>query len=78
MTADDEGDVRGDSIDADRLAQDWEHALDVAGDAVHVSSSAHSLTPTDAAAASEHIRADRNWLQSIRPTVRRLLPRRRR
>jgi hypothetical protein len=64
--------------DADRLEDDWNRALDVAGEAVSASGRSRVLRPDEVSSESEHIRAERKWLRGFRPTLRRLFPRRRR
>ena len=68
-------DVRDDRIDADRLEYDWRHALDTASAAVSASTSSKALRPADAAAAGDHIRAERSWLSRFSPTLHKLFPR---
>jgi hypothetical protein len=67
----------GDRTDADRLEEDWKHALDTADEAVAAGRRSKTLDPSDAAAEVEQIRAHRQWLRSFRPSLRRLFPGRR-
>jgi hypothetical protein len=70
-------DLEADRLDADRIEADWKRALDIAGDAVSAGSRSNALEPADASAELEHIDAERKWLHRFRPTLRRMLPRRR-
>jgi len=72
----DDGDL-GENVDADQVEEDWNRALDVASHAVDLGGRSHLLSPPEVSAEVEHIRADRTWLGAIKPTLRRLLPRRR-
>jgi hypothetical protein len=67
----------GDRTDADRLEEEWEHALDKADEAVAAGRRSRTIDPSDAAAEGEHIRDHRRWLRDFRPSLRRLFPRRR-
>jgi hypothetical protein len=67
----------GDRTDADRLEEDWQHALDSADEAVAAGRRSRTLDPSDAAAEAEQIRAHRKWLRGFRPSLRRLFPGRR-
>jgi hypothetical protein len=69
-------DPRGE-LDADRLEEDWKHALDLANQAVDASSRSRVLRPPDAAAAGDRIREERRWLGRFSPTLHKLFPRRR-
>jgi hypothetical protein len=71
-------DAEGDTLDADRIEADWEHALDAATEAVDASSRSGSLSPSEVAAEAEHIRGERRWLKGFGPSLRKLFPRRRR
>jgi hypothetical protein len=63
-----------DLLTADQVEEDWERALDTATEAVSVCARSGLLTPTYAAREVALIRAERNWLAHIRPTLRRLFP----
>jgi hypothetical protein len=77
-TPDDEhGGGRGDAPDADRLEEDWKHALDAADQAVSAGSGSRLLGRSEVSAESEHIRDERSWLRAFRPTLRKLFPGRR-
>jgi hypothetical protein len=69
--------VDPDELDGKRLEEDWEHALDAAGNAVDKTTGANILPPSDAAAASEHLHGERKWLSGFRSSLHRLFPRRR-
>jgi hypothetical protein len=71
-------DVREDRVDADRLEEDWKHALDTASEAVSASSRSKVLPPSAAAAAGDHIREERTWLNRVSPTLHKLFARPRR
>jgi hypothetical protein len=64
------------TVDGQQLEADWKHALDTASDAVSTSNRAKTLGIPEAAHAGEHIRGERQWLRSVRPTMRKLFPRR--
>jgi hypothetical protein len=66
-----------DDLDAERLEEDWKRALDAADEAVNSTGRTRTLGSSDADAASEHIREQRSWLRSFRPTLRRMFPGRR-
>jgi hypothetical protein len=70
------GSAENDELDGERLERDWEHALDTASEAVNTNRSTRHLSASDAAAASEHIRAERQWLSGFRSTLRQLFPKR--
>jgi hypothetical protein len=69
-------DVR-DPPDAARLEEDWQRALDAAGEAVSAGTRSGAVGEPAAATAGKHLRADRKWLTGIAPALHRLLPRRR-
>jgi hypothetical protein len=70
-------DVSRDDLNADRLEEDWEHALDAADEALAASSRAGSLGASDVAAIADRIRNERRWFHRFRPALHRLFPRRR-
>ena len=67
----------GDRTDADRLEEDWKHALDSADSAVAAGRRSRSIDPSDATDQVDHIREHRRWLSGFRPSLRRMFPRRR-
>jgi hypothetical protein len=67
----------GDRTDADRLEEDWEHALDAADEAVRAGTRSRTIPPSQAAEEVEQIRAHRTWLRGFRPSLRRLFAGRR-
>ena len=66
-----------DRTDADRLEEDWKHALDSADSAVAAGRRSRTIDPSDASAEVDHIREHRRWLSGFRPSLRRLFPHRR-
>jgi hypothetical protein len=70
--------ARDDGPDAERLEQEWAHALETAGGAVNASNRAGAITAENASEASRHIDDQRKWLHSFKPTLRKLFPLRRR
>ena len=66
-----------DRIDARRLEEDWEHALDAAGDAVDTTTNANILPRSEATAANERLRGERKWLTGFRSSLHKLFPSRR-
>jgi len=70
-------DVSPDDLDADRLEQDWERALDKADEALHEGGQAHTLPPSEVASGTDRVRDERRWLGRFRPALHRLFPRRR-
>jgi hypothetical protein len=69
--------VDPDELDGKRLEEQWENALDAAGDAVERTSRANVMPRSDAAAANERLRGERKWLSGFRSTLHRLFPSRR-
>jgi hypothetical protein len=67
----------GAELDADRLEEDWKHALDTANQAVSAGTRSNVLRPSEAAAAGDRIREERTWLGRFSPTLHKLFPRRR-
>jgi hypothetical protein len=67
-------DLLAQSLTADQIEEDWERALDTASEAVSFCARSRLLTPVYAAHEVELIRAERQWLAGIRPTLRRLFP----
>ena len=65
-----------DDLDGKRLEEDWEHALDAAGNAIDKTSRANVLPHSDAAAANERLRGERKWLSGFRSSLHKLFPRR--
>jgi hypothetical protein len=65
-----------DGLTADRLEEDWEHALDAADHAATTGARSHTLRPDDVSTQQAHIREERTWLAGIKSTLRKLLPRR--
>lgn len=74
MATDGRDDPRAENLDADRLEEDWEHALDAASGALSASDRSQSLTREDLATGAEHVQNQRKWLHGFRPTLRRLFP----
>jgi len=70
-------DVREEPLDAQRLEEDWQRALDAAGEAVHAGTRSRTVGEQAAATAGKHLQSDRKWFSGIGPTLHRLLPRRR-
>ena len=70
----DRNDVPTQSLTADQIEEDWERALDTASEAVSFCARSGLLAPVYAAHEVELIRAERQWLAGIRPTLRRLFP----
>ena len=70
----DGSDVRTGILTADQIEEDWERALDTASEAVSICARSGLLAPVYAAHEVELIRAERQWLAGIRPTLRRLFP----
>ena len=68
--------VAAEPLDAEKVEEDWNRALDAASGAVSAGSRAHALSPKDVSSETAHIHAQREWLSRFRPTLRRLLPRR--
>jgi hypothetical protein len=66
--------VNADDLDGRRLEEDWEHALDAAGNAVDTTARANIMGPSDAAAANEQLRGERKWLSGFRSSLHRLFP----
>ena len=65
-----------DSLTAEQVEEDWKRALDSASEAVSfcADSRLRLLTPAYAAHEVEQIRAEREWLARIGPSLRRLFP----
>ena len=61
-------------ITADQIEEDWERALDTATEAVTFCARSGLLTQAYAEHEVELIRAEREWLARIRPTLRTLFP----
>jgi hypothetical protein len=66
--------VSSDDLDGRRLEEDWEHALDAAGNALDTTARSRTLPSSDAAHATERIREERKWLGGFRSTLHRLFP----
>ena len=66
--------VDDDRLDGRRLEEQWEHALDAAGDAVDTTARANILPQSEAAAATEQLRGERKWLSGFRSSLHRLFP----
>jgi len=62
------------SLTAEQIEDDWKRALDAASEAVSFCAESKLLTPAYAAHEAEVIRAERDWLMRISPTLRRLFP----
>jgi hypothetical protein len=62
------------TLDADRLEADWEHALDVAGEAVAAGRKSKALGPLEAALMARHIRDERRWLHDFSPRMHVMFP----
>lgn len=63
-----------DRIEGRRLEEDWEHALDAAGNAVDTTSRANILPRSEAATATERLRGERKWLRGFKSSLHRLFP----
>jgi hypothetical protein len=61
-------------LTADQIEADWKRALDSASEAVRFCTDAKLLTPAYAAREVAIIGAERRWLESFRPTMRKLFP----
>ena len=67
-------DLLAQGLTAEQVEEDWERALDTASEAVSFCARSGLLAPVYAAHEVELIRAERQWLAGIRPTLRRLFP----
>jgi hypothetical protein len=63
-----------DDLDGRRLEEDWNRALDAAGQAVSETERTNMLSRKEAAAASDRIRGDRKWLSRFKPSLHKLFP----
>ena len=70
----DRNDARTESLTADQIEEGWKRALDTASEAVSLCARSRLLAPVYAAHEVELIRAERQWLAGIRPTLRTLFP----
>lgn len=61
-------------LDGQRLEEDWQRALDAAGQAVGETERTKMLTHKEAAAASDRIRGERKWLTGFRSSLHKLFP----
>jgi hypothetical protein len=62
------------NLTAEQVVEDWKRALDSASEAVSFCADSKLLTPAYAAHEVRRIRAEREWLARIRPTLSRLFP----
>jgi hypothetical protein len=60
--------------DADQIEQDWNRALDSAGEAVSASSRANALPAKSLSTERDLIQGERKWLGGFRAALRRLFP----
>ena len=61
-------------LTADQIEADWNRALDSASEAVGFCADAKLLTRAYAQREVKIISAERQWLEHVRPTLRRLFP----
>jgi hypothetical protein len=64
------------TLDAKQLEADWEHALDVAHEAVEAGRRSKVLGPLEATQLSRHIRDERRWLHDFSRVMHLMFPRR--
>jgi hypothetical protein len=64
-------------LDAEWLEKDWDHALDVADEAVSAVGRSKALSASEVSAGAGQIRAQRKWLRRFSPSLHKLFPRRR-
>ena len=62
------------TLTANQIEEDWTRALDSASEAVSFCAESKLLTPAYAAREAVRIRAEREWLARMSPTLRRLFP----